>query len=239
MTPATYWRTPWAWTDVARFDIDIATGQLKTKGKLDREAITDEEKTYAVTVTAMDPFGITDAAMVTIEVKNEDESPVIGARRHGDDSCTMEPVVPANADLATLATYTATDGEDDAAATDTELTWSLKGAGRRTKFTIGNDIGDRRHAQVHGEPGLSRSRGTQTRTTYTKSPWWWTDSDDNADELAVRVEVENVKEDGVVTFSVNTPRVGVPVTAMLEDPDGGETGHEWQWMMAETMQTPP
>ena len=58
------------------------------------------------------------------------------------------------------------------------------------------------------------------------------DSDDNTAELAVRVEVENVNEAGGVTFSVNTPRVAVPVTAMLEDPDEDETGHEWQWMVA-------
>ena len=37
-----------------------------------------------------------------------------------------------------------------------------------------------------------------------------------------------------MTFSVNTPRVAVPVTATLSDPDGGETGHEWQWMVADT-----
>ena len=33
---------------------------------------------------------------------------------------------------------------------------------------------------------------------------------------------------------MGTPRVGVPLTAMLEDPDGDETGHEWQWMVADT-----
>ena len=36
-----------------------------------------------------------------------------------------------------------------------------------------------------------------------------------------------------MTFTVTTPRVGVPLTAMLEDPDGDETGHEWQWMVAD------
>ena len=64
----------------------------------------------------MDPFGITDAAMVTITVKNEDESPVIGASAmamitHKEpvpvDGTTPDPVV--------LATYTATDDEDGAA----------------------------------------------------------------------------------------------------------------------------
>ena len=60
-----------------------------------------------------------------------------------------------------------------------------------------------------------------------------TDSGRLTDTLAVRVEVTNAKEVGEVTFTVGTPRVGVPLTAMLEDPDGGETGHEWQWMVAD------
>ena len=50
----------------------------------------------------------------------------------------------------------------------------------------------------------------------------------------MRVEVTNATEEGKVTFTAATPRVGVPVTAMLEDPDGDETGHEWQWMVADT-----
>ena len=45
-------------TDAAMFDIDIATGQLKTKGKLNREATNGLE--HMVTVTAVDPFGTTD-----------------------------------------------------------------------------------------------------------------------------------------------------------------------------------
>ena len=61
-----------------------------------------------------------------------------------------------------------------------------------------------------------------------------TDSDDLTDELAVRVEVTNVNEAGEVTFSVSTPRIAVPVTAMLDDPDEGEAGHEWQWMVADS-----
>ena len=45
-------------TDAALFGIDIATGQLKTKGKLNREVTGGDER--EVTVTAVDPFGQTD-----------------------------------------------------------------------------------------------------------------------------------------------------------------------------------
>ena len=78
--------------DAALFDIDIATGQLKTKGKLNREAITDTEKTYEVMVTAVDPFGQTDTATVTIEIENEDERPAINERTAKTMLKYLEPV---------------------------------------------------------------------------------------------------------------------------------------------------
>ena len=64
--------------DADLFDIDIATGQLKTKGKLNRETLTDRDTAtdgmqLEVTVTAVDPFGQTDTATVTIEIENVDE----------------------------------------------------------------------------------------------------------------------------------------------------------------------
>ena len=207
--------------DAAMFDIDIATGQLKTKGKLNREA-TDGES-HTVIVTAMDPFGINDAATVTIAVENEDESPVIGASAR---AMIMhdEPVLATGTPVA-LATYTATDDEDDAA--NTVLTWDVKGADE-AKFSI-SSVGVLTFVANPDfeKPGDANEDNVYEVTVVVE------DADDNTDELAVRVEVGNVSEAGTVTFSVNTPRVAVPVTAMLSDPDGGETGHEWQWMVAD------
>ena len=49
------------------------------------------------------------------------------------------------------------------------------------------------------------------------------------------VTVTNVNEPvtgtrtAVVTLSSLAPKVGVPLTATLDDPDGGEKDIEWQW----------
>ena len=56
-----------------------------------------------------------------------------------------------------------------------------------------------------------------------------TDAEGNTDEHDVTVTVTNVEETGTVTFSTLQPRVGVELTAMLTDPDGGITGLMWQW----------
>ena len=56
--------------DMADFDIDAATGQLKTKSALDYES----KDTYTVTVTARDRRGATDEVTVTITVTDVDET---------------------------------------------------------------------------------------------------------------------------------------------------------------------
>ena len=55
----------------------------------------------------------------------------------------------------------------------------------------------------------------------------------------VRVTVTNVEEDGVVTLNRTTPRVGLPVTATLTDPDGSISGLTWQWSITGAMISAP
>ncbi len=48
--------------------------------------------------------------------------------------------------------------------------------------------------------------------------------------LHITVEVINVNEDGVVSMSAREPRIGVPISAMVDsDDDGRVTGVSWQW----------
>ena len=56
-----------------------------------------------------------------------------------------------------------------------------------------------------------------------------TDPDNNRGEKSVEVRVTNVDELGEVTLSAVQPRVGVPLTASLTDPDGGVHNITWQW----------
>ena len=215
------------------FDIDIATGQLKTKGKLNREAeavrrATPTPYTIVVMVTAVDPFGQTDEATVTIEIENEDERPAINERTAKTMLMYPEPV-GATADTPApvlLWTYAAMDDEDDAASVGLE--WKLEGRDR-TKLAIGATDGMLKFME---NPDFEKPVDANKDNVYEVTVVV-TDSGDLTDTLAVRVEVTNDREAGMVTFTVATPRVGVPLTAMLDDPDGDETGHEWQWMVAD------
>ena len=51
------------------------------------------------------------------------------------------------------------------------------------------------------------------------------------------VTVTDVEEDGVVTLSAVEPETGTPLTATLEDGDGGVTGEMWQWARSENGRT--
>ena len=51
------------------------------------------------------------------------------------------------------------------------------------------------------------------------------------------VFVVDVEEDGVVTLSAAEPETGTPLTATLEDGDGGVTGEIWQWARSENGRT--
>ena len=49
------------------------------------------------------------------------------------------------------------------------------------------------------------------------------------DTINVTINVTNVDEDGTVTLSNEQPEEEQPITATLDDPDGGETSITWQW----------
>ena len=98
--------------DAASFNIVAASGQLQTKSALNREV----KDTYTVTVKATDSYGLSATITVTIMVTNLVENPqVTGPATASYDENGMGPV----------ATYTATDDEDD--KTGTALNWSLTG----------------------------------------------------------------------------------------------------------------
>ena len=50
-----------------------------------------------------------------------------------------------------------------------------------------------------------------------------------SDTATVTISVTNVEEPGSVSLSPAEPEVGVELTAVLTDPDGGVTGASWQW----------
>ncbi len=55
----------------------------------------------------------------------------------------------------------------------------------------------------------------------------------NDDTIMVTVVVTDREEPGTVTLSALRPRVGIPLTAVLTDPDGGVTDVGWVWERSE------
>ena len=186
------------------FDIDQATGQIKTKAKLDF----DTTRSYDVTVTATDPAGEFDLIMVMIAVTDVNEPPDIT----GD----VDDYTENGADE--VATFTATDPEGKGAATldlsgaDASL-FSLSEVGVLT-FEASPD---------YETPGDADKDNTYELTVGAK------DVDGIRGTRDVEVKVANENEAGTVTLSAIQPRVGVPLTASLTDIDGPVSGVMWQW----------
>ena len=194
------------------FDIDRATGQLKTQASLNADA--DGTPTYTVTVTARDPFGVAATAEVTITVTGVDEDPSITT---GEDVETAISFME-NADIIpALATYEATDPEGLA------ISWDVSGPDAG-KFEISAVGALTFEAEPDFEtPGDSNGDNVYEVTVVASDPA------KNSDELDVRVTVTNVVELGTITFSSRQPKVGAALTATLADADGSITDLKWQW----------
>ena len=228
--------------DNSNYRIDPATGQITVGARvtLDREAIGDLF-THTVSVTATDQAGGGTTQEVTITINDVNEVPVITA---GNTKVTVEENAGASAQVTAAPIYVAypeVSTENCAAAT---CTWSLEGTDAED-FNIGN-----------------QATGTLGRLTFKETPNFEMPADANGDnvymvtvvvtdagidgknkmsaEREVVVTVTNVDEpiDGnvlgnpVVTLSSLQPKVGVPLTATLSDPDGGEKDIEWQWSIS-------
>ena len=222
--------------DNDNYSIHPATGQITVgpRTALDRESI-GGAFTHTVNVTATDPAGGTATQVVTITINDVNEDPVITA---GDTEAMVAEVTDDSTPQAGV-TYTADPEVSGTACAAATCAWSLKGADAGD-FEIGN--------QAEGTPG---------ELTFKEAPNYEAPADANRDnmymvtvvvtdagiegkgklsaERDVVVTVTNVNEGAegtVVTLSSLQPKVGVPLTATLDDPDGGEKDIEWQWRIS-------
>ena len=60
-----------------------------------------------------------------------------------------------------------------------------------------------------------------------------TDPKDVSAFVPVTVRIGNIDEPGIVTLAPPVPLVGHPVTATINDPDGGIKNERWQWHLSE------
>ena len=217
------------------FDIDWATGQLKTTKPLDA----DTTESYSVAVMVKDPSEETPVTKdVTIMVKDVNEAPTVnlGATRislaeHDEGSDDVFDLTEAR------STYGAADPESDGACVEASCTWSLKGPDSGD-FVIGNGGSD---------PGF-----TFGALRFKEAPNYEMPADANGDnmyevtvvvtdagvdgknkmtaERDVVIKVTNVDEAGTVTLNSDHPKVDIELTATLtKDIDGGVTDLTWQW----------
>ena len=226
-----------AGTDGDDYRIDQTTGQITVGPRtvLNHEEPNEEDM---VTVTATDPWGGATGATevtVTITINDVNEAPMIteGFTRssqpeHDADDPTGDSGV---ATAKTVDTYTATDVDQN-----TPVSWSVSGADA-------------------GEFNISNAAATVGALTFKEAPNYEMPADSNGDnvymvtvvasdagvdsknkmtvERAVVVTITNVDEDGTVTLSSEQPKIGIELTAMLEDPDGVVADSvKWTWHTA-------
>ena len=213
--------------DSTSFSIDWATGQILTKGALD----TEDEASYEVVVRATDPAGVpeadpredtnSDMVTVNITVTNVDEAPDVT----GDATADFNEVVAA-ASLesdetsgniaAAVVTYQAVDPEND-----TPITWSTSGADG-SKFTVtGGSLAFKADPDFENPTDADGDNVYEVTVVATAGG--------KAGTMDVKVTVANVGETGTVTLNKVQPRVGIPVTASLTDPDNNISKLTWQW----------
>ena len=202
------------------FDIDVATGQLRTKASLDTEGM----PTYEVEVTATDPYtdddtdDDSDTITVEITVTNVDEAPELTG---------MESIrVPENTagDTQVRTTYTVTDDED----MNSDVLLTLSGADAAHFNLTGSDNDGTYVLTFKQSPNYEDPADAGTDNVYNVTVVA-TDSDSQTDMMAVTVMVTNLDEDGTLTLSTLQPRVGTPLTATLTDIDGAVSDVTWMW----------
>ena len=196
--------------DAGSFKIDRDSGQIRVRAG---DALDFETKpSHTVTVKVEDPSRATDTVTVNIAVTNVEEDPEITA---GESAINHE-----ESDGGAVATYTATDPEDDSARPRRPLSWSLEGPDTGL-FDISNG-GVLTFKQLPDYEAQDTDNEHEVTVRVT-------DSNNQADTRVVAVTVTNVEEAGTLNLSAEQPQEDVPLTAILTDPDGSVTGEMWQW----------
>ena len=127
----------------------------------------------------------------------------------------------------TVATYSATDAEDD------PVTWSLVDENDDDAFSIDPQQGVLRFGTPpnYEEPtavGHASDADLATRNVYTVTVLA-EDGQEASTEYEVSVTVTDMDEPGTVSLSPTTPQVGKELKAVLHDPDGVENP-QWRWL---------
>ena len=208
-------------TDAAAFDIDISTGQLKTKNALDHEI----KDSYSFTVTVRDSKnadGDSNTAVdamisVTITVNDLNEAPTIvsGSGTFNVDENT--------ADSTVIQDYDASDVD----LPSQTLTWSIEGTDSGD-FRINSTNGMLRFAQ-NNSPNYEMPADSGTNNVYNLTVKVTDNGSPNLNAMMpVTITVDDVNEAPTITTTDTTEDVPENTTAVLtlaasDVDDNGET----------------
>ena len=191
------------------FSIRPQTGQLMTKMEFDHEI----EDMYTVMVTATDTLAASDTIEVEIYVVDVDEksrTAAVGALGITGPST----VNYAEGGTGDVGNYSVSGAGD--------RTVSLRLTGRdRQDFRINN-----------GVVTFASTTDYEKKSSYAFTVTATVGTGQAAEDLThgVTVNVTNVREDGSVSLSTDTPRAGAEIMAMVEDEDiVDDATVRWQW----------
>ena len=227
--------------DYAKFSIDRASGQISVNGTLDADTAdgrTDngiKNGEYVVVARVTDPSEdytvdgarSSDTITVTITANQVNENPsVTGTAEFVIDQGMNLP----DADQAGAATYMAEDPD-----AQTNINWVLAGEDAGDFRLAGTDA---RTLKFASDPDYEMPGDDNGDNVYMVIVVATDGSEDGRGEKMVTVTVRNTDQDGEVTLSSAQPHLGVPLTAMLDDPDRGVNIVSWRWASAPTSTTP-
>ena len=248
-------------TDVSFFSINKVTGQIMVNGKLDYDARPDRtnpDGKYEVWVRATDPSGAPDGEdsddiKVIITATQVNEAPRItdgmaelsldevdSSKKDTDVTKFVglgyeltdadPPVMQMSADNPNLYHKKDDDNVDSA-------TWPEPIAGpdgRLFEYSTPNDgIGRRLHFKEANLPDYENPMDANRDNVYEVTIVA-VDNDGARGMKNVRITVMNVNEAGKLVVMPEQPDDGMPVMAMLTDPDGVESITDLKWASAST-----
>ena len=191
-------------TDADSFNIDDnAVGQVRANLPLDREV----KSSYTVTVTATDPWGLSDRITLIIIVSDVNERPTIT----GDPKPSVE-----EEGTLLVGTYGATDPES------ATIAWLPLDGADKDEFEFTRSNGRLAFKTAPDFEDTARNGDNEYRVTLGVSAGGHTTTFD------VAVSVTNKDEGGALGFSSPQPQANADYTATLSDPDGVQST-TWTW----------
>ena len=204
----------WYWQDIPRSDESDAAEQPRTTSYPYTVEASDEGRRIEVRASYTDAHGSSKSARATTEVVQE----AAESNRYAPAISGPEEVSVAEGHTGALAdaTYTTSDGDDD------QVTLTLTDADRGP-FSLSSS------GALRVTSALDYERDDTSYTVTLTATDDGTPSKSSTKQVAVTVT--NVDEAGTVSLTSSSPQVGDRLTASLSDPDGYQSGGEWDWQL--------